>query len=155
MAELWGKNLSATTNYDAISGTNKMMQSREGTRLKYGNQLLQPSQNGIVGINANQIPAMKKAIDDYVVAIKTHLNKINPTADANSAFKGEEVQKAVEEYVTNVKTYCFNLTSQLRAFEKKLDDIKATYDANKQTFAKNIRNDAGTVKNAAGSEFTI
>ena len=77
----------------------------------------------IVGINANQVPAMKNAIANYVEAIQNHLEKIETSADSSQAFKSDAVKTAVQNYLLTLKDYCQNLVSQMLAFSDKLQEV--------------------------------
>lgn len=92
----------------------------------------------VVGINASKISTITSAIDSYVKAIDSHLDGIDADAEQSGAFAGEDVQKAVRDYIGQVKTYCKNLTSQLRAFNDKLREINRVWEANRATLAGNI-----------------
>lgn len=103
----------------------------------------------IVGLQVGEIPNMRSAINTYVDGIETFLSNISPDIEANAAFRSDDVQTAVKKYLETVKTYCINLTSQLRAFSDKLADVKATYEANMATLSGAIDSnrtafDAGT-----------
>ena len=138
-------------DFNANKFVNDTIEKRSDTRTKQTDQFNWTGSVTVVGINAQKIPAMIEAINTYVNKVKNHLDGIKPTADANGAYKGEEVQKAVENYVNKVKEYCFNLTSQLRAFNDKLSDIASAYDKNKRKLAENINADTGSY--AAGTEY--
>lgn len=92
----------------------------------------------VVGINASKISTITSAIDSYVKAIDSHLDGIDADAEQSGAFAGEDVQKAVRDYIGQVKTYCKNLTSQLKAFNDKLREINRVWEANRATLAGNI-----------------
>lgn len=78
----------------------------------------------IVGIDANKVDSMRESIRTYVKNIETYLDGVDPLADANGAFKGEEVQEAVRKYISTCKEYCKNLTSNLLAFSDQIGDVK-------------------------------
>lgn len=106
---------SRTPANDATSIVNKAVSSLTGE--KYS----------VVGINVNQIDNMREAIRQYVSEIKNHLDGIEPLANADNAYKSEEVQRAVRDYISKVKQYCLNLTSQLLAFSDQLVEVKYAY----------------------------
>lgn len=109
-------------------------------------------QYSVVGLNANKVPAMREAIRNYVNNINAHLEAIDPKADANSAFKSEEVQEAVKNYVTKVKEYCQNLISDLLAFSDKLADVQAAWEAFSGSASSNINAASGGLD--AGAKYT-
>ena len=124
----WMNGVSEST-FNAKSFSDSQISDREGTR-EASNVRHGWFGNGraysVVGIDANRIDGMRSAIRDYVQAIEGHLDGIEPLANANNAYKSEEVQRAVQEYVQKVKDYCKNLTSQLLAFSDKLGDVKSS-----------------------------
>ncbi len=104
----------------------------------------------VVGISADKIPTMRDAIRDYVNSIRNHLDGIEPLADANNAFKGDDIQKAVKSYVEKVKEYCQNLTSDLLAFSDKLQDALDAWESSQRSMAQGV-DSAATFD--AGSEY--
>lgn len=98
----------------------------------------------IVGMDASKIPTVRQSIENYVQGIEDHVSQIDAKANADGAYKGEEVQAAVSTYVETVKEYCINLCSQLRAFSDKLADAQTAWE----TATGNI---AGTVETSNSS----
>lgn len=109
----------------------------------------------VVGINVNEVDNMREAIRVYVQAIKDHLNGIEPLATADNAFKSEEVQKAVQDYITKVKEYCMNLVSQLLAFSDKLADVKNAWQANMDALAGNTSSSASSLDQGTAYQETL
>lgn len=83
----------------------------------------------IVGIDANKVDSMRESIRTYVKNIETYLDGVDPLADANGAFRGEEVQTAVRKYIDTCKEYCKNLSSNLLAFSDQIGDVKNQWQA--------------------------
>ena len=126
----WMNGVSEST-FNAKSFSDSQISNREGTREASnvgGGWFGNGRAYSVVGIDANRIDGMRSAIRDYVQAIEGHLDGIEPLANANNAYKSEEVQRAVQEYVQKVKDYCKNLTSQLLAFSDKLGDVKSSWE---------------------------
>lgn len=84
-------------------------------------------QSSVVGIDAGQVSSMREAIRTYTDNIINYVNGLNPEANANVAFKGEKVQESLTNYMSQLKTYCVNLVSQLLAFSDKLADVEAQW----------------------------
>ena len=101
------------------------------------------SNNSVVGINVNEINSMVNAITEYCEAIENYIQGLNPAADSELAFKGEEVKAALNAYMDNVKLYCVNLVSQLLAFNDKLRDVRNQW----QQYTANL---AGNIGSASG-----
>lgn len=94
----------------------------------------------VVGINASKITtSVIPAFEDYIKNINNKIKEIKVTAaKMNSAFKGSDLQKAVTSYVDKMETYMVNFTTQLRAFEDKLMDVKNAWDKAQQQQAQTI-----------------
>lgn len=140
------------TDFNASGFVNETINRRQSAMTINGDSVNWIAGVTVVGIDATKTPQMMTAINDYVMKVKKHLDGINPNASANKAFKGEELQKAVENYINRVKSYCFNLTSQLRAFSDKIADIQAAYNRNVQISAEDFTQMASVFE--AGSEYT-
>lgn len=151
MAEWFSKAAAAHSELNANKTINDTIATRKGARTKQAQEFNWTSNITVVGIDANKVPQMALAIEDYIKRVKQHLDGIQPNANANHAYQGEGVQKAIEDYVNKTKEYCFNLTSQLRAFEDKLYDVKKAYDDNRKQMVENINATSGTY--AEGSEY--
>lgn len=158
-----------TSDFDARSYTNNQIAGREGARsgaigsantggvgnlLNFANGSAWGNTGGysIVGMDITKVDATRAAISDYVAAIENHVNGIDALADANNAYKSEEVQSAVRSYVEKVKEYCINLCSQLRAFSDKLADAKAAWESGAANIASTVSSGAGSFD--AGTKYT-
>lgn len=149
----------ATSNFNAGDYTTKQIAAREGLRsgstgsynsgwgLGWGAQ-----EYSIVGMDISGVRSVRTAISNYVAAIENHLNGIDALADANNAYKSDEVQAAVKTYVEKVKEYCINLCSQLRAFSDKLQDASAAWESGTANIASTVQSNTGSFD--AGTRYT-
>lgn len=101
-------------------------------------------QNGttVVGINAQQIPAMKEAIRGYVNGIQSALGELvnyNPEV----AFKGEHVAE-LRKYIDAMINVCNAIVSNMLAFNDELSKVYAAYQAKEQASASAISSDASS-----------
>ena len=149
----------AKSEFDAKSYTNNQIDSRSGQRAEStggynGGGLfgIGAQSYSIVGMDANQIPAVRQDLGSYVQAIEEHIQQIDASTDANNAFRGEEVQSAVTAYVEKVKEYCINLCSQLRAFSDKLADAQAAWETGTGNIAGTVND--GNSSFATGTKYT-
>lgn len=150
----WMNGVSEST-FNAKSFSDSQISDREGTREASnvgGGWFGNGRAYSVVGIDANRIDGMRSAIRDYVQAIEGHLDGIEPLANANNAYKSEEVQRAVQEYVQKVKDYCKNLTSQLLAFSDKLGDVKSSWERATSEMSSTIGGASGSFD--AGTKYT-
>lgn len=149
-----------TSNFNAESYTTNQMAGRDGTRSLAANA----NSNGrsqppvyrpysIVGMDVTKVGPARDAIDQYVSRIESHLDGIQARAEADRAFKSEEVQAAVETYINKVKEYCINLCSQLRAFADKLSDAQKSWESTASKMAGTINEGASSFD--AGSRYTL
>ena len=100
----------------------------------------------VVGINVNNIPAMKESVRKYVDNIKTALNELN-AYDPEVAFKGEYAQ-AMTVYIEAVKTACNAICSQMLAFNDQLTKVQEAYQAKDQATASTIKQTAESTSSA-------
>ena len=91
----------------------------------------------IVGINANKIPDMINAIEEYINRINNHLNDIKTNTSTENAMKGEYAA-AVRTYVGTACDVCYKIISQLRYFEDKLILVRDAYQQKDQNLSSTI-----------------
>ena len=142
------------SGFNASGFVNDTINRRQAVMTTIGDSVSWAAGVTVVGIDATKVPQMMEAINEYVEKVKKHLDGINPQADANKAFKGEELQRAVESYINRVKAYCFNLTSQLRAFSDKIADIQTAYNLSLQDAADNFNQMASALESGTNVEYT-
>ena len=92
---------------------------------------------GLVGINDASIPAMKRAIEEYVEALHKHLDQVESNFETGGAMRGEYAA-AVSRFVFAIKTACKKLTGKLLAFNELLDQVHQQFVAKDQEMAKEI-----------------
>lgn len=95
----------------------------------------------VIGINADQIPTMKQAIQDYVTHIDNALDEVVNTSNPAEAFADSEMQAACTEFLQAVVDVCKNYTSNLLKFYDTLTEIQTQYVENQATMASNLKND--------------
>lgn len=146
----------------ALNKTEQQISGREGSRTAAGETITGTINNGflgigrseysVVGINVNGIANMRTAIRNYVSEIETHIGNIEAAANANNAYRSEDVQNAVSIYIEKVKSYCINLVSQLLAFSDQLEEVKAAYMAKMSNISSNIN--GRTTSFSEGTKYT-
>lgn len=92
----------------------------------------------IVGINADKVEPVREAIRTYVRDIEKELEKFETEVDPKIAFRGEDAIAAVQAYLTKVKTYCINVSSDLLAFSDKLKDVENAWNAAQQSIGSGV-----------------
>ena len=81
------------------------------------------------GINTNKIPAMKEAIDEWANAIEAA--KITVSAkNITLAIKGTNQCAEIKKLCQACDSYANTLTSKLRAYKNRLDQVKMVYEKN-------------------------
>lgn len=148
-----------TSQFDAKSYATNQIAGREGVRsgaagayngggiFGWGKQ-----EYSIVGMDITKVDSTRAAISDYVTAIENHVSGIDALANANSAYRSDDVQAAVKSYVEKVKEYCINLCSQLRAFSDKLADAKSVWESGTANIASTVSSSTGSFE--AGTKYT-
>ena len=93
----------------------------------------------VVGINANKVPEMINAIEDYIQRVKTETDKLKEKAEASTvkAMQGEYAA-ATKKYVETSAEVCYRIITQLRYFQDKLVAVKEAYQAKDQNMASTI-----------------
>lgn len=86
--------------------------------------------DGITGLEINKVKGMQSAIDNYVNGIQQALAPLNK-ADARAAF-GNQMNKAIEDFVMAVKGSCESLITNMQAFKEDLGKIKTAMEAKAQ-----------------------
>ncbi len=124
------------STFETKTALNSAISTRDGNRSgatastsKSGGGLFGFGGYSVVGLNVSAIDGMRADIRNWVSEIQTHLDGIDPLADAQNAYKSDDgkVENAVKEFVDNVKQYCKNLTSDLLAFSDKLEDVRKAW----------------------------
>lgn len=151
-----------TSQFDAGSYTTNQIAGREGSRSGasgttngglFGTGLFGNTGGySIIGMDITKVDATRAAISDYVTAIENHVSGIDALANANSAYKSDDVQAAVKSYVEKVKEYCINLCSQLRAFSDKLADAKEAWESGTANISSTVQSSSGSFD--AGTRYT-
>ena len=143
----WGKD-----SFDVSAATKDEMDNRD--RKSDFNFSHKKGDYNVVGLNVTKVSSeMIPAIENWVKSMENKLNQIDETREKqNIAFKDENVQRAVFDFVVNVKEYCINLTSDLLAFADKLKSVEKTYKTNLSKLSQGI--DELAKKNSVGDRYT-
>lgn len=148
-----------TSQFDAKSYATNQIAGREGVRSGAAGSYdgggwfgIGRQEYSIVGMDVTKVDSARAAISDYVAAIENHVSGIDALANANGAYKSDDVQAAVKTYVEKVKEYCVNLCSQMRAFSDKLADAKAIWESGTANIASTVQSSSGSFD--AGTKYT-
>lgn len=139
----WETNATYAKQINADSYVNKAQNVRNG---KY--QKVQTNASGkgkaydLRGINATKIQGMIDAIESYIKGISDAIDKMSANASNSGAFKGSQLQKAVTAYIEKVEKYLKAYTTQLRAFEDKIIDVRNAWNSAQKAQATNINRTA-------------
>lgn len=99
------------------------------------------------GINVAKIGAMKNAIEGWAKAVDD--TKITVAAkNVTAALKGSNQQAEVKKLCMSCDSYTKLLTDKLRAYEKRLEDVKTAYENNdaSATAFTNVKNQIDKLK---------
>lgn len=138
MASSWQSTVQGAENFSVEEQTNKRIDSRGERGTGSGGWFgLGATDFGsdIVGINATKVPEMQSQIRDSVTALQNKINEIDAAADQDKAFRSDDIQTAVKEYIEKVKEYCNALISDLNAFNDKLQVVREAWEKSSQSFA--------------------
>lgn len=124
---------------DFFSGTVKKKVAEANAFFKNGTT--------VVGINVNQIPAMKQAIREYVTSIETALKELK-NYDPEVAFKGEDIVPALKGYIDAVIETCGAIVSNMLAFNDQLTEVENAYKAKDEAAASTITSSAESTRSA-------
>ena len=146
----------STSAFSAKDVASNTISGRTGTRVSDNSAITEltslASQTSLVGMNVEAIPGMRQEIQNYCSAIERKLEEIETEINPDVAFKSEEVQSAIKSYLTKVKEYCINLTSDLLAFSDKLADARNEWIKQTQEMAGDINSATGAFD--AGTKYT-
>lgn len=135
----WETSTSYAKSINADGYINKAQSARANDYKKVQNKALGTGKNyDLRGINASQIPAMIEAMENYIKKINNKIDAMKANTSSASAFKGTELGKAVTAYIQKVETYLKRYTSQLRAFEDKIIDVRNAWNAAQKAQATTI-----------------
>lgn len=148
----WGEPVKS--DFDAKGYTTGVSDSRSANRATSKVDLT-PGSYSVVGMKVSSVPAMQDAIENYVKAIKDHLDGINTDVaeDANKFVKSTEVRTALDNYITSVKQYCMVLASQLIAFNDKLSDVANAWIQSSKNVSDTLNTESTKLSNDAGQEY--
>lgn len=138
---------SGTKQVDALNAVNDHSTDRTVSRVGAGTNAT--NDYNVVGLNVNKIENMRTVITDYVTGIQKYLDDFNPSAISAQAFRGEEVNEAVKNYIDSVKKYCMDSTSYLLAFCDKLTAVREAYQANMAMLGKQIDGSKSSLSNSS------
>ena len=140
----WETNATYAKQINADSYVNKAQAARDG---KYKGIQTKASGTGkgydLRGINATKIQGMIDAIETYIKNINKAIDKLDANASNAGAFKGSELQGAVKKYIQKVESYLKAYTTQLRAFEDKIIDVRNAWNSAQKSQATTINKTAG------------
>lgn len=101
-----------------------------------------------VGMDYNQVPAMRQAIRDYVKKIQEALDKLNTEANANQAMHGE-IETSTKSYVQAVSEAAQAYTSQLLKFSDNMQEAYEAFMAHEQHLSGEIGSQARDLSGSA------
>jgi len=103
----------------------------------------------VVGINASKISSeLIPAFETYIKGINGKIDDIKVTAQKmKAAFRGTDLEKQVTNYINKMEQYLKNFTTQIRAFEDKLVDVKKAWDKSQQSQAQGVSKSSSAFAN--------
>ena len=101
--------------------------------------------DGVTGLETGKVQGMIDAIDTYITGITGALDPLKG-ADATKAF-GDQMNKAIEDFVIEIKAACEALISNMKGFKDDLKAVKAAMEAK----AQNVNTAVNTKKNELNS----
>lgn len=141
----WETNATYAKQINADSYINKAQSARDG---KYKGVQTNASGKGkgydLRGINATKVQGMIDAIEAYIKNINKAIDKMSANASNSGAFKGTELQSSVTKYIEKVEKYLKAYTTQLRAFEDKIIDVRNAWNNAQKSQATTINKTASS-----------
>lgn len=134
---------SITTKFESIrSNFESAIGTYTGT---FGNDL----RNGtMTGVNYSGLAEVNTAIESWLELIDQDLAKLE-AMDPTVAFKGEQFVDAIKGFIESVKVTCHNVSSNLREFQKIMNDAIAAYQARDTQLKSDISSASESVKSQA------
>lgn len=142
------------STFDQSAAFNTMRNDRDSQRDTSSTDAIGKGWFGtdVIGLNATKISDMQAAINEMVTNIQSKIGELQTEIDSEQAFKGPEMKTALEQYLTQVVTYCNNLTSNLKAFNDKLSDVKNQWETATGNMSQQVNTTGG--KFSTGSSYT-
>jgi len=141
------------TNYNAGADFNSMLnqssQHRHGNTSfeDYGSYGYGTGFYSVVGVNTQQIPSMKAAIEQYQEHLNYIVSWLENDVTVSDAFRGANVPEALVEYIYNVKYLCECIISYFNVFKTKLDSISAAWTTSTENMGQRVKNASGDISN--------
>lgn len=100
----------------------------------------------MVGIVGSKVESMRDSIRQYVDKVQEKVSQAIEDAEdgMNDAFRGNEAQSAVKEYLEKVKLYINNLITQLISFSDKLADVGNAWQKAQEEIGGNVKTATGS-----------
>ena len=148
----WGTEIQKAGNFisDAFSGLGRGISDIFGSVKRSIGEIGTFFKNGgttVVGINVNQIPAMKAAVETYCQEINNALGTLT-NYDPTIAFKGTAIEPALKEYIDAVIEACGAIVSNMLAFNDQLTEVQNAYAAKDETSASQIKTSAESTRSS-------
>lgn len=105
--------------------------------------------DGVTGLETEKVKDMIGAIDDYIAGINRALEPLKG-ADATKAF-GDQMNKAIEEFVVEIKSACEALISNVKGFKDDLKAVKAAMEAKAQNVNASVNNKKNELNSSKSS----
>ena len=105
--------------------------------------------DGVTGLETGKVEGMIQAVDSYIEGINGALSPLNGS-DATKAF-GDQMNKAIQDFVIEIKSACEALISNIKGFKDDLKAIKAAMEAKAQnvnTAVNNKKNELNSSKSS-------
>lgn len=100
-----------------------------------------------VGITPEMLSNITTAIDNYVAKLTSVLDGMPSAVDYEQAFRGEFTNKAVKQFVEQVKETCKNYITNLQKAENQIiESVSKQYNLNDNILRSEIFTDASRVK---------
>ena len=101
------------------AGVTSLISQRDSSRM--GDASSASNSYSIVGMDMNKVPDVKEAIQGYIRRVRQTIDQVESCANPQNAFRGNEIEKAVMDYVTAVKHYTQAVVGKLESFHAELD----------------------------------
>lgn len=104
--------------------------------------------SAFVGLNYDQVPAIRQAVRDYVKRIQDAASGLNDAAQAENAVKGEVVA-ATQQYLKALKEVLDAYITGLLVYSDKMEEYYQAYKASDTTLSSDVSQEATSLSNSA------
>lgn len=135
---------------DVIQGASDWLSGARSSVQGWAGTLFTAASNGssFVGMNYQQVPAIRDAIRNYVKNVQTVADGLNTDADAATAVAGE-ITAETKKYLQAIKAITDAYVSTLLVYSDKMQEYYEAYSKSDTTLSQDVSQEASSLTSNA------